>query len=143
MLAQPNWIEFHDARIEETIQLLVDGTVIIPFKHLVAYYKVDASRYEVWSCSARLELADCVEFRLTGSLQPDDSIMDGTLTGRVGDVQLIQCIERWITTDKVYLAFGSDAHIEGQVGAVRLSSLRRGERLEDWSGPLRGEQHVV
>jgi len=131
----PVFVEIHDARVDERIEVHMDGAVVMPFTHLATYHQIGPERYAVVSRKATLILSQCHEIRVVGILTEQDTIVEGHVFDSDNELDLGDCLGGHAVT-AIFFIFGSGAKIAllPKYAQLVLSDPQR--RLSDWIGPL-------
>lgn len=127
--------EFHDTYIS----LVKDGEGEVVFRvdHMPVFHETPPDRSEVWSYVGSLH------FR--GEVAGKSGATSGRISEVIGIRNVVelasseQVLERTFATGQVQILFddGSSLAVNGNEAVLTLTE--KGEKLEDWDGPLLGE----
>jgi len=126
------YVEFHDARFTK-FELTPSGDIVVEFSHLPVYQKETEEHYTIWSYQAVLRLSrvsnlsmdqiQC-DWIMEDNLFADDHSL---LTSFSDNFEHVRAFEFTLIDGAV---------IRGNVSTMSLSLTRRGEKSDDWRGPL-------
>ena len=129
-------LEFHDAVLDELIWQQ-RGACALVFQHIAVYKFVAHEHYEVWSCSATLELAGVSHLEVDGAFSQQDWVSDLEAFDASGaKFQDIDLTSKQAVS-KVMVKFTNGALITIELTSANVATLEPITKLEDWFGPLR------
>jgi hypothetical protein len=97
------YIQWHDSEIER-ISVLLEGNLEISFKALIAYFKNESGRFEMWNYKATVVMTGVTGFTVDNIIA--DEFIDGNLLDADGNIVELMPIgtKKQVDCFKIYAA---------------------------------------